>query len=48
MSVPLHWTPERLPVGVMLAGRYGEEGLLFQLAGQLEQASPWFNKVPSL
>jgi Asp-tRNA(Asn)/Glu-tRNA(Gln) amidotransferase A subunit family amidase len=48
MSVPLHWTPEGLPVGVMFAGRYGEEGLLFQLAGQLEQASPWFKKIPPL
>ncbi|MCB1678415.1 MAG: amidase [Halioglobus sp.] len=48
MSVPLHWTPGGLPVGVMFAGRYGEEGLLFQLAGQLEQASPWFEKVPPL
>ena len=48
MSVPLHWTPDGLPVGVMFAGRYGEEGLLYQLAGQLEQASPWFSRVPEL
>ena len=48
MSVPLHWTPEGLQIGVMFSGRYGEEGLLFQLAGQLEQASPWFKKIPPL
>lgn len=48
MSVPLHWTEDGLPVGVMFAGRYGEEGLLFQLAGQLEQAKPWFDKFPPL
>ncbi|MAL95533.1 MAG: amidase [Haliea sp.] len=48
MSLPLHWTAEGLPVGVMFAGRYGEEALLYQLAGQVEQASPWFEQVPEL
>ncbi len=46
MSVPLHWSPSGLPVGVQFAGRYAEEGLLFQLAAQLEQAAPWWNKTP--
>lgn len=48
MSVPLHWTPNGLPVGVMFAARYGDEWTLYQLAGQLEKASPWFDKVPTL
>lgn len=48
MSVPLHWSAEGLPVGVMFAGRYGEEALLFQLAAQLEKAAPWFNQLPTV
>ena len=38
VSLPLHWTPAGLPVGVMLAARPAEEGLLLSLAAQVEAA----------
>jgi Asp-tRNA(Asn)/Glu-tRNA(Gln) amidotransferase A subunit family amidase len=48
MSVPLHFTPDGLPVGVHFAGRYGEEATLLALAAELERAQPWFERVPAL
>jgi len=44
MSVPLHWTPDGLPVGVHFMAPFGEEAVLFRLAAQLEKALPWFDK----
>jgi len=46
ISVPLHWTDDGLPIGMMFGGRYGAERELYQLAGQLEKAAPWIDRKP--
>ena len=48
MSVPLHWTPDGLPVGVMFSARFGEDATLFRLAAQLEKARSWAGRRPQL
>jgi len=48
ISLPLHWTGEGLPIGVQFGGRHGEDARLLRLAGQLEQASPWFKRRPRI
>ncbi|MEO5852879.1 MAG: amidase [Nocardioides sp.] len=48
ISVPLHWTTAGLPLGVQLVGRLGADGLLLQLAAQLEEARPWFHRYAEL
>jgi len=48
ISLPLHWTPDGLPVGMQFAAPFGAESRLLQLATQLEQARPWFDRRPVL
>ncbi len=46
ISLPLHWTPDGLPVGVMIAARPAEEELLLSLSAQVEAAAPWHDRRP--
>ncbi len=41
MSVPLYWNKQNLPLGSQFIAPFGAEGLLLQLAAQLEQTQPW-------
>ena len=45
MSVPLAWSTSGLPIGLLFTGRYGDEAGLFRLAGQLERAHGWADRV---
>lgn len=41
ISLPVHRTPDGLPVGAMLVGRPADEATLISVAAQLESAAPW-------
>ncbi|HEY2550046.1 MAG TPA: amidase [Streptosporangiaceae bacterium] len=48
VSLPLHWNDDGLPIGVMLAGRMGDEATLISLSAQVEAARPWRDRHPPI
>ena len=48
ISLPLSINGEGLPIGVQFVARLGDEETLLSLAGQLEQAVPWADRMPSI
>lgn len=48
MSVPTLWTGEHLPIGTQFIAPVGAEGILFQLAGQIERAHPWAHRYSEI
>ncbi|MBA2390140.1 MAG: amidase [Geodermatophilaceae bacterium] len=48
VSIPLQWTPEGLPLGMMLVGRPADEATLIALSAQLEAAQPWAQRHPGM
>ncbi len=48
VSIPLQWTAEGLPLGMMLVGRPADEATLISLCAQLEAAQPWAGRHPGM
>ena len=48
VSLPLYWTADGLPIGVMLAAPMRGEATLISLSAQVEAARPWKDRHPSL
>ena len=48
MNLPLYWSKDGLPIGVMLTAKMGDEAALFRIAGQLEETQPWKDRHPDI
>jgi amidase len=46
ITLPLHWSPQGLPIGVQLVGRPAAEATLLALSAQVEAARPWADRHP--
>ncbi|MGD9703298.1 MAG: amidase [Acidimicrobiia bacterium] len=47
ISLPTHWTPDGLPVGIQLVAGYGREDVLLRVAAQLEAVVGWEQRRPT-
>ena len=47
-SLPLHWSPEDLPIGVQLIAPFGGEADLLRLSASLEQSARWGERLPDV
>lgn len=48
LTLPLFHGEDGLPLAVQLVGGFGAEGLLLAVGAQLEEASPWRDRIPEL
>lgn len=48
ISLPIGTDSRGYPVGIQFVAAWGREDLLYRLAGQLEQASPWIDRRPTV
>ena len=48
ISLPTYWTDSNLPLGVQFVGRYADEATLLALGTQLEETSPWIQRIPEI
>ena len=48
VSLPLQWSGDGLPIGMMFTAGFQNDACLFRLAGQLEREFPWSRKRPLL
>lgn len=48
VSLPLAQSDSGLPIGLQFVGRFGDEATLVRLARDLEQATPWHHRRPSV
>lgn len=44
ISLPLHQSPDGLPIGIQFIGAHGDEARLLRIAGQLERVTPWADR----